>query len=70
MSIGYEKITIGVEDGDVLRYVKSVTGDSFELGVKAEAQVFSNTEGYETIKNLSKANPDTTFLVYNGETVE
>ena len=67
MSIGYEKIILGVEDGDDLRYVKNVTGDSFELGVKAEAQVFSNTEGYETAKALSKANPDVTFLIHNGE---
>lgn len=70
MSIGYEKIILGVESEGGTKYVKSVTGDSFDLGEKAEAQVFSNNEGYETIKNLSKVNPDTTFLVHNGEAVE
>ena len=67
MSIGYDKIIVGVEEGESLKFVKNVTGGSFELGPKTEAQVFSNTEGYETIKTLSQANPNTTFLVYNGE---
>lgn len=68
MSIGYENILIGVE-GEENKYIKTVTGGTFELGERAEAQVFSNPSAYEVIQSLQPENPDTKFLVFNADVV-
>lgn len=65
MSIGYENILIGVGD----QFVKTVTGGTFELGGREEAQVFSNPSAYDVVKALQKENPDIEFAILNADVI-
>lgn len=69
MSIGYTKIKIGLEvDGQRKCLSEVVIEDgkaSYQLS--EQGQVWDNPEGYDVAKELSKLEPDKTFLILNGE---
>lgn len=69
MSIGYEKIKIGIEVGGERKYLSEVEikdgKASYQLSEQGD--VWGNPEGYNIAKELSKIETDKTFLILNGE---
>lgn len=69
MSIGYEKIKIGVEVGGKRKYLSDVVIENGKASyqLSEEGQVWGNPEGYDVAKELSKIETDKIFLILNGE---
>lgn len=71
MSIGYDKIKIGVERDGKRKYLSEVQfgeGEvSYQLSEQREnAKIWDNPEGYDIAKKLSVLEPHETFFILNG----